>query len=254
MDRIPTGKELTAYYSVYSYTSDRPVSPVTIKSYHRLLDEFERYRKTNKILDSGCGLGYFLVEAAKRGWEVYGTEFSKSAIRICSEKGIDMREGALSPEMFEDAAFDVITSFEVLEHINNPHDEVSAISKLLRKDGLFYCTTPNFNSLLRFYLKADYNVIEYPEHLTYYTKRTLKNLVSRHGFKSARFLSTGFSLSRISSSLNANVKKELGSSTDEKLRKNIDKSPVLSLTKSIINNFLTLTNTGLTLKGYFEKI
>jgi 2-polyprenyl-3-methyl-5-hydroxy-6-metoxy-1,4-benzoquinol methylase len=62
-----------------------------------------------------------------------------------------MKEGALSVSMFEENYFDVITSFEVMEHLNNPHVELRAISRLLRPGGLFYCTTPNFNSAMRYY-------------------------------------------------------------------------------------------------------
>jgi 2-polyprenyl-3-methyl-5-hydroxy-6-metoxy-1,4-benzoquinol methylase len=131
----------------------------------------------------GCGIGYFLEEAKKRGWEVYGTEFTDEAIEICEAKGINMQKGVLSPEDFDPNSFDVITSFEVLEHINNPQEEITNFHKILRKGGLVYLTTPNFNSLLRYRLKSAYNVITYPEHLSYYTKRTIHRLFKNKGFK-----------------------------------------------------------------------
>jgi 2-polyprenyl-3-methyl-5-hydroxy-6-metoxy-1,4-benzoquinol methylase len=153
MGRIPSVEELKTYYSQYSYSGERVhfISRHTLKSYNQLLDEWKPYRKTNRLLDSGCGLGWFLSVARERGWEVYGTEFSQAAVSICSEKGIHMKEGALSVSMFEENYFDVITSFEVMEHLNNPHVELRAISRLLRPGGLFYCTTPNFNSAMRYY-------------------------------------------------------------------------------------------------------
>jgi 2-polyprenyl-3-methyl-5-hydroxy-6-metoxy-1,4-benzoquinol methylase len=251
---IPSTEELNAHYSKYSYGSARVISPITIKSYHALLDEFEPFRQHNKILDVGCGLGSFLVEAKKRGWEVYGTEYSPTAVKLCQDAGIMMYEGVLNPSDFDPESFDVITSFEVIEHINNPNDDIQSIYSVLRKGGLFYCTTPNFNSLLRYYLNDKYDVICYPEHLAYYTKRTLIDLLLRHQFSLQKFYSTGISITRIKNSIEKN-KESLKSehSSDELLRKNIEKKWYLGLLKKVVNNLLTLTNTGITLKGYFIK-
>lgn len=89
MEQIPTAQELDTYYKSYSYSGEQYLSPLTILSYNLLLDEFEKYRKTNKILDVGCGRGYFLKEAKKRGWEIYGTEYSDKAIELCTNAGIN---------------------------------------------------------------------------------------------------------------------------------------------------------------------
>ncbi len=64
-----------------------------------------------------------------------------------------MQEGKLNPKNYTDEEFDVITSFEVLEHINNPVEEIKIFHKLLRLGGLVYLTTPNFNSISRYYFK-----------------------------------------------------------------------------------------------------
>ncbi len=255
MERVPSKEELETYYSNYSYASEFYLSPVTIKSYNLLLDEFEKYRKTNKILDVGCGRGWFLIEAKKRGWETYGVEFSDTAIKICREQGINVKAGVLNSADFESSSFDVITSFEVLEHINNPNEEIAMIRELLRKDGLFYCTTPNFNALIRFYLKSGYNIISYPEHLIYYTKKTLNTLLKRHNFKSVKFLSTGISITRFNLSVNSSSTEVFmgESSSDELLRKRIESKWYLRVIKKIINKIHTLTNTGLSLKGYYIK-
>ena len=203
MELIPSLETLNNHYGKYSYASEGYLSPQTIKSYNKLLDEFEKYRSTNKLLDVGCGRGWFLQEAKKRGWKVYGTEYSETAVQLCRDNGIEMISGKLEPDSFEKNEFDIITSFEVIEHINNPLEELENIHGFLRKDGLFYCTTPNFNSLLRYYLKEKYNVIEYPEHLSYYTKKTLNNVLKKSGFTPVKFQSTGISISRFNTSRKA---------------------------------------------------
>ena len=173
--KIPTKEELDKVYG--NYGRNDYLSPLTIKRYNELLDKLEKYRSSNNILDIGCGIGYFLVEAKKRGWNVYGLEYEQRAVEICKKKGIATFKGGIVDVNFEENMFDVITSFEVIEHINNPMEELKKIKRILRKDGVFYITTPNFNSLERFILKEKYDILCYPEHLSYYTVKTIKALV-----------------------------------------------------------------------------
>ena len=67
--RIPSTQELISYYE--GYGRNDYLSPITIKRYHEILDQFESSRKTNKLLDLGCGIGYFLEVAKQRGWDCF---------------------------------------------------------------------------------------------------------------------------------------------------------------------------------------
>lgn len=249
---IPSIEELEEHYK--GYGRNDYLSPITIKRYHEILDSFEPYRKTNKLIDVGCGIGYFLEFAKKRGWEVYGTEFTNEAIQICSEKGIKMKKGILDPENYLPEEFDIITSFEVIEHINNPIQELNSFHKLLRKGGLVYATTPNFNSLLRYRLKSDYNIICYPEHLSYYTPNTLKKVFTSVGFKTKKIQSDGISLTRLKTS-NGDSKQPFISedSDDEKIRTLLENKKHLQLLKKLVNTILTIIGKGDSLKGRFIK-
>ena len=250
--KIPTTQELIDYYD--GYGRNDYLSPITIKRYHELLDQMEKYRKTNRILDVGCGIGYFLEVAKERGWEVHGTEYTDKALEICRSKGIEMQEGKLDPSKFDNESFDIITSFEVLEHINNPQEEVTNFNRLLRPGGLIYLTTPNFNSLLRHRLKERYNVIAYPEHLSYYTPKTLKNLFLSQGFKTLQIQTTGISLTRLKTSQEQTSQAFISeSSDDEQLRNKIEEKRYLQLVKSIVNSSLTFFGVGDSLKGWFIK-
>ena len=249
---IPTADELEEHYSKYSRNDY--LSPITVKRYEELLDQFEKYRKTGKILDVGCGIGYFLEVAKKRGWEVYGTEYTDQAVNICREKGISMEQGILETHNYDLESFDVITSFEVIEHINNPLEELANFHSLLRPGGLVYITTPNFNSLLRYRLKSAYNVITYPEHLSYYTPKSLTNVFKRSGFKRVKLQSTGISLTRLKTSKGKTNEAFISeSSSDEVLRNNIEAKWYLQLIKRSLNKLLTLTGKGDSLKGWFVK-
>ncbi len=250
--RIPTQKELKNHYEKYG--RDDYLSPITINRYNELLDEFEKYRKTNKILDVGCGIGYFLEVAKQRGWEVYGTEYTDKAVEICEAKGINMNQGKLSIDNYEPESFDIITSFEVIEHINNPIEEIQNFYSLLRKGGLTYVTTPNFNSLLRYRLKEKYDVICYPEHLSYYTPKTIKYLFCSIGFSKKKIETTGISISRLKAGKGVTNEKPVSQvSTDEKIRNQLERKWYLRFLKRMINSMLTFFGVGDSLKAYFIK-
>lgn len=250
--KIPSDKELEEHYK--GYGRNDYLSPITIKRYNELLNTFEEFRKTNKILDVGCGIGYFLEVAKERGWDVYGTEYTDEAIQICSSKGINMQKGILSSRNYQNEEFDIITSFEVIEHINNPIDELTNFYKVLRKGGLVYLTTPNFNSLLRYRLKSEYNVICYPEHLSYYTPKTLKKLFTCVDFKTKKIESTGISLTRLKTSKGVSKQSFISKeSDDEKIRSQIENKKHLQFLKYLVNRILTIIGKGDALKGYFIK-
>ncbi len=249
---IPSEQELIDYYD--GYGRNDYLSLVTIKRYNELLDAMEPFRKTNKLLDVGCGIGYFLEVAKERGWEVHGTEYTDRAMEICSAKGIQMKQGKLDPANYEAESFDVITSFEVLEHINNPLEETNNFNQLLRKGGLVYLTTPNFNSLLRHRLKERYDVITYPEHLSYYTTSTLKKLFTQCGFRKLKIQTTGISLTRLKTSQGQTSQAFISeTSDDEQLRNKIEEKRYLQLAKTMVNGTLTIFGVGDSLKGWFVK-
>jgi len=250
--RIATEKELLDYYSSYpiGYNADSEITRIRI---NELLDGFERFKKTNKMLDVGCGPGLFLIEAKKRGWEVFGTEFTDKQIAYLNEKGIQTSKGKLTSSSFEKESFDIIISSEVLEHINNPIEEMNLFYSFLRKGGLTYITTPNFNAIERYLLKGNYNVIEYPEHLSYYTPKTIDLLLTKCGFKKVKIKTTGISIARIKNSLNKGEKShESNICNDEDLRKSLETGYKKHI-KSFINWTLSLLGIGNSMKSWYIK-
>ncbi|MFN7707210.1 MAG: class I SAM-dependent methyltransferase [Sphingobacteriia bacterium] len=252
--RIPTEAELIAHYGTYSRSEW--ISPITLSRYNELLKKFETYRKNNRILDVGAGNGHFLYTAKQSGWEVYGTEFTDEAIRLCRQKGIQMHQGKLDPKNYA-GEFDVVTSFEVIEHINDPAEELQKFRQVLRTGGLVYITTPNFNALARNMAKSDWAIIEYPEHLCYYTPQTLKQAFTQEGFEAYRIQTTGIDLSRrksLKKTQNTNTTETLTQANrDSGLRSKVERIPLLRLAKKLINLILTTLGKGDTIKAYFIK-
>src|SRR3954468_13245173 len=126
--RIPTDTELAAYSQDYGHAWPEP--PITRERYAEILDSLEPYRDRNRLLDVGCGAGYFLEEARKRDWEVHGTEYSGLALELTYGKGLDVVQSPIGRGTYEPHSFDVVTAFEVFEHMRDPMAEANLVAHL----------------------------------------------------------------------------------------------------------------------------
>jgi 2-polyprenyl-3-methyl-5-hydroxy-6-metoxy-1,4-benzoquinol methylase len=253
MKDIPSSEALYEYYS-NNYERTSYLSPITINRYNEILDRFEAYRKTGNLLDVGAGYGFFLEIARQRGWNVHGTELTDEAVNHCTDKGLTMFKGELQNIDFGNLEFDVIISIEVIEHINNPIEYLTKMNEILHPGGTIYVTTPNFNSYLRYRLKENYNVIEYPNHLGYFTRKTLNKLFTENGFKTLKIQTTGISLTRLRTSKGKSDQEFVSeTSDDEMVRYRIERNKSLRLGKRMTNGILNLFKIGDTLKGSFIK-
>ena len=249
--KMPSAEELDAMYGTYPVRLD--LSPVTRKRYTELLDQMEPYRQTGNLLDVGSGSGFFLDAAHERGWTVYGTEYDVRMVDACRARGMNMEQGPLDPAKYPTAHFDVITSFEVIEHVLFPSLDIGHMASLLNKRGIAYITTPNFNSLNRWLAGSQWNIVNYPEHLNYFTPATLTKLIRNNALEVEKINTTGISISRFRSGrtgiLQANVDP---SNDDQRLRERIEGRKSLQIMKLLVNGFLGLFGIGDTIKVYFR--
>lgn len=225
-------------------------SPITRQRYLKLLSSFETYRRRNVLLDVGCGVGHFLAVARELGWQVSGTEITDEAISICRSRGIQMARGMGD---LPSGSVDVVTCFEVLEHLEDPRSELAEVRRVLRAGGVVYCTTPNFDSLARHVLGPRWNIIDYPEHLSYFNERSLTRLGLTVGFSICAVETTGISPGRLLSSVTAQpapIPSRHG--TDERLRTALDASGPRRLAKQAANRMLSAARLGDTLKVRME--
>jgi SAM-dependent methyltransferase len=223
--------------------------------YRELLNGFSEHHRTGRLLDIGCGVGYFLEEAGALGWTPYGTEYGEHAVELARAKGFHVVDAATSnaESWVEPGTFDVVTAFEVLEHVVDPALEVALIARALRPGGVFYCTTPNFAALSRRLLRSRWSVIDYPEHLNYFTTRTLTHLLMARGFTVKKIVTSGISLARVGRAVGVtgdHLPEQ--PSVDERVREAADRSRVLQSGKLAVNALLTTSRTGDSLKAWFQ--
>ena len=170
----------------------------TKEFFTRHLDKFESYGKNKKIFDIGAATGFFLDLARSKGWIVSGSEISEFAANKAKNRGLDVYKGNLL-DYSCDNKFDVVTMWDVFEHIEDPAKYLEKINKMLDKDGLLSINTVDISSLYAYIRGKKWHMLIPPEHIYYFSKKNLKILLEKHGFEVLEFSKPGkkFSLSYI---------------------------------------------------------
>jgi SAM-dependent methyltransferase len=158
------------------------------KRARKWLEEIEGYKQGGLLLDVGCATGTFLVEARRRGWRVAGVEAcERTALFARNELKLNVFPGKLGQDVFfSPSYFDVITMWDVLEHLQDPFSTLRCVKEVLRDDGLLVVQTPNIESFLSRLLKAKWEGLCLPLHLYHFSVDTLKALLDRAGFRPIR--------------------------------------------------------------------
>lgn len=138
-----------------------------------------------RLLDVGCGAGEFMQIAEDLGYETTGIDVSEAAAEICRAKGLDARAGDLLTEQFPDK-FDLITMWDVVEHLRDPRAVLSRAADLLTKRGILFAKVPAFGSLSVRLSDAVPRLsgllLGAPGHVQYFTPSSLEQLGRNAGF------------------------------------------------------------------------
>lgn len=171
-------------------------------TYARELDRVARFQPSGDLLDVGCYAGFFLEQARDRGYRVQGVEPSRwAALHARDELGLDVWNGPI--EDFEtDRRFDVVTLWDVIEHLEDPVSVLRCIRKLLKPGGVLAFTTHNLDSALARVMRGRYPFFM-EMHTIHMNNRTRDLLLEKSGFERValephrRALRFGYLLSRL---------------------------------------------------------
>ena len=166
-----------------SYEADEPVLRVNFK------DLLGHVRSASKkptagldLLDYGCAYGYFLDEAREYFQSVRGLEMSEDVAAIGRDRfGLDIESGPdarIPPD-----SLDVITMWDVVEHLRAPATALRACHAALRQGGRIHLTTGDLDSPLARALGRRWRLVNPPQHVTYFSGATLGSLLERSGFR-----------------------------------------------------------------------
>lgn len=144
--------------------------------------------KGGKLLDIGCGYGFFLSKMKAMGWQTYGIDVSETAVSYASGNGFDVSLGTLDNIRYENNSFDVVTMFYVLEHLPNPLNALKEVRRILKPNGLLLLRVPHTTPIVRILslLKIKNNLYDPPFHLNDFSLCSMKVVLQKAGFHNIR--------------------------------------------------------------------
>jgi len=205
----PTEKELARFYAEKYYQGEKSIYRSTYPKdeirYFEIRDDL-KLRIINKLvkfsnaklLDIGCGEGFTLSYFSKNNWKVKGLDFSSFG---CESMNVDQLKNLVAGNIYDslneieekDEKFDVIIMNNLLEHVLDPVKIVIQINALLNDNGVLVVQVPNDFSYFQQFLKEKKHIkndfwITYPDHMNYFTRKSLKTFLEEFGWKESYVL------------------------------------------------------------------
>ena len=150
--------------------------PVLRREFARSVSFIRRFRSRGRLLEIGCAYGFFLKEA-QRYFDVCGIELAADAADACRRAGLPVRSGmADEANMAKVGQVDVITLFDVIEHLSRPHDTLALCSRRLAPGGIVVITTGDFASLAARLMGRRWRLMTPPQHLWFFTPEGLRRM------------------------------------------------------------------------------
>jgi 2-polyprenyl-3-methyl-5-hydroxy-6-metoxy-1,4-benzoquinol methylase len=153
-----------------------------VRTFDRNLDNLARFCAGGKLMDVGCALGVFLSRALRRGWNVRGIEPSLWCVEKSKELfNVAVEQGTYKDLLRSPGMFDVITLWDVLEHISDPTDALKACNMALRVGGVLAFSTVDAGSLYARVLGQRWPWLM-KMHIHYFDRKTIHAYLCKAGF------------------------------------------------------------------------
>jgi len=188
----PYAVDLGKYYRSEDYVSHSNTNKGFINSTYQVVRKYTLFKKlqliskhfkTGNILDIGCGTGEFLNICKNAKWKTFGIEPDSDARNMAiNNYGLDVRD-ELDLNSFEDASFDIISMWHVLEHVPELNERILEIKRLIKPNGVVIIAVPNCSSLDAKIYNDNWAAYDLPRHLYHFTPDDIEALFQIHHMK-----------------------------------------------------------------------
>jgi len=209
----PGVEELHQFYPArYRTDRQRYTAGWRVKRRGREVERFFDPGFRGKLIDIGCGRGSFVMHMKQRGWTVCATEIDTEKLSALAQQGIDGHtpDAALNETRWV-GAFDAATCWHVLEHVDQPAELLRWARSLLREDGVFDVTVPDFGSPQAGRWGRDWFHLDVPRHLHHFTRDTLCRALDNAGLTPVHWRTMAFEydlFGDVQSALNKTLRKK----------------------------------------------
>ncbi|MBI3771071.1 MAG: class I SAM-dependent methyltransferase [Deltaproteobacteria bacterium] len=209
---LPTDAELAALYASPAYFSGGDAvgyadyvadAPQHARSFRARLERLLRHGPIGDLLEIGCGPGLFLAEARRLGvTRVVGVDPNPWAVEQACARGVEAHVGSVET-LDPSRRFDAVVMLDVLEHVVAPLPFFAAVRARLQPDGRLLVMTPNIRSLLARLSGRRWVSLKTPEHVRYYSPRSIRALLDVTGFDvlaihaAGQYVTVAFFLARL---------------------------------------------------------
>jgi len=191
VDPMPADALLQAHYQNPAYFSgDESLGYLSYADMHKALTpHFKRrlhlinhyFPRRGRLLDYGCADGYFLTIAQKEKWQISGVELARGMAHQAEQVlGIPIPN---SLDELSKNTFEVVTLWEVIEHLSQPVNQLQRLRNCLRPGGLLMLSTPNTGHWQAVREPEAWVGYRPPSHLLFFTSSTLEQLLKQAGFE-----------------------------------------------------------------------
>jgi 2-polyprenyl-3-methyl-5-hydroxy-6-metoxy-1,4-benzoquinol methylase len=142
----------------------------------------KKFKSGGKFLDVGCSCGFLVNEANKEGFDAYGIDLNIKDIEMGKETyGVNLAKSFLGD--YESYDFDVITTFNVIEHVSNPIKLLLEMNERLNDGGILVIGTHDVDCKNHLMEKENWKHIIPNEHLYFFNQNTLNKICFKTGFE-----------------------------------------------------------------------
>lgn len=180
MKRYADDEYSSGVYREYAKSHDLKVATARPR-----LTAIKHLAEGRRLLDVGCATGFFMEAAAEEGFDVRGVEFSAVAISLARP---DIRERIVRGDVnelltSEPEKFDVVTAFDIIEHVQNPANFLRELREILKPGGVLAISSPDTGHFLRYLMGSKWPMLQPMQHTVLFSRRSIADLLERCGFQ-----------------------------------------------------------------------
>ncbi len=200
-----SGDEILEAYTAVTdetYVEERAGRELTFQKHLRSMEKRVGQANGRSLLDVGAYIGVFVETAVQAGWQACGVEPSEWAASLAQRQGVPVIHGTQDAAELVGKQFDVVTMWDVIEHVADPSGEIGKAYNLLEPGGWLVVHTMDIDSLMARLMRGRWPWLM-DMHIHYFSQKTLRQMLEKNGFEvvssgaEGRYLRLNYLVSRV---------------------------------------------------------